>query len=102
MKIINKDLLKEDYFKINTKELLRDQFKLLIEILLKYTSKNSIYIYESGNYLIFKVTNINYFGDYNTDISNFAYYNGLESITKKDFNNLDLSYNERNDLIEVL
>ena len=64
-----------DYFKINPRDTLKDEFSILKDILLKYTEKDNILIYGGGNHLYFKVTKIKNFKDYFKDICTYAYYN---------------------------
>ena len=93
-------ITKKDYFKVITKEALRDNFKILINNLKEYS--NNIEIYENGSDLYFSIKDIKKFGDYFKFISNFAYYNPfVENISEGEYLKNYSSYDVRDDLLEV-
>ena len=93
-------ITKKDYFKVITKEALRDNFKILINNLKEYS--NNIEIYENGSDLYFSIKDIKKFGDYFKFISNFVYYNSfVENISEGEYLKNYSSYDSRNDLLEV-
>ena len=90
---------KEDFFKINSNEMLKEDFKHLTELIKKYS--NNINVFEEENFLYFNVKSIYTFGKYFKDLSNFAYYNSaIEYITEEEFKPFKSEYNLRNDLNE--
>ena len=91
----------KDYFKIDSTTTMREQYKMLLDIVKKYTSIEDINIYALGDMVYFSVENIKNFSDYIKEISMYAYYNECRMINEIDFNKEVCSYDLRDDLKEV-
>jgi len=88
---------KNDYFYIETEQLLITTYKELVKIIKFYAV--DINVYQVEDKIVFSIKNIINFKDYFKDICNFAYYNNCTNLTEKEFNKLVSDYDLNNDLI---